>query len=77
MIGSQNLVVSVYHCLMKIRVFDIPVVYKKELFTIGPPGVFWFPDKSLDGNQGSFRFKGEQIGIMRFSKNAYDALPQG
>ena len=74
MIRRQDLIIPVHHCLVEIGMSDIPVVDKEELFTIGFPGMFRFPDKTTDFDNGSLRFNGQQVGIACLSKDSYNTL---
>ncbi len=48
MVGSQNLIITIHHRLVKIGMFDKALVDKKELFAISSPGMFRYPNKSTD-----------------------------
>ena len=61
---------------MEIGLPDEPVVHKKELFPVFSSGMFGFPYKSTDFNDGCFGFKGDQIRIDSFAEYADNALPQ-
>ena len=45
-ICGQYLIVSIHHGLVKIGMLDESVVNEKELLSIGPSGIFRFPDKA-------------------------------